>query len=219
MSRRHTHLTLEHLLYALAHDTEAERILAACGADLRELRSALDEFLGTLETAGRRERNGEPAQTLAFRRVLQTAVLHVQSAGKDEVRAGDILAAILQQPNAHARRGAGRAGDHPARRPQLHLARHRQGLAGRRRTRKGTERGRGRRGRGRSGRGPRSAAGLHGQPVGAVPGRRARSADRTGAGAAADAADSLPAAQEQPGVRRATRASARPRSRKGSRRG
>ena len=102
MSRRHTHLTLEHLLYALAHDTEAERILAACGADLRELRRALDEFLGTLETVGRRDRGSEPAQTLAFRRVLQTAVLHVQSAGKDEVRAGDILAAILQQPKAHA---------------------------------------------------------------------------------------------------------------------
>ena len=102
MSRRHTHLTLEHLLYALAHDTEAERILAACGADLRALRSTLDEFLGTLETAGRRERSSEPAQTLGFRRVLQTAVLHVQSAGKDEVRAGDILAAILQQPKAHA---------------------------------------------------------------------------------------------------------------------
>ena len=102
MSRRHTHLTLEHLLYALAHDTEAERILAACGADLRALRRTLDEFLGTLETVGRRDRNGEPAQTVAFRRVLQTAVLHVQSAGKDEVRAGDILAAILQQPKAHA---------------------------------------------------------------------------------------------------------------------
>ena len=102
MSRRHTHLTLEHLLFALAHDTEAERILAACGADLRALRRALDEFLGTLETVGRRDRASEPAQTLAFRRVLQTAVLHVQSAGKDEVRAGDILAAILQQPKAHA---------------------------------------------------------------------------------------------------------------------
>ena len=102
MSRRHTHLTLEHLLYALAHDSEAERILAACGADLRALRGTLDEFLGTLETVGRRDRNSEPAQTLAFRRVLQTAVLHVQSAGKDEVRAGDILAAILQQPKAHA---------------------------------------------------------------------------------------------------------------------
>ena len=102
MSRRHTHLTLEHLLYALAHDTEAERILAACGADLRALRRTLDELLGTLETFGRRDRAGEPAQTLAFRRVLQTAVLHVQSAGKDEVRAGDILAAILQQPKTDA---------------------------------------------------------------------------------------------------------------------
>ena len=102
MSRGHTHLTLEHLLYALAHDTEAERILAACGADLRALRQALDGFLGTLETVGRRDRTAEPAQTLAFRRVLQTAVLHVQSAGKDEVRAGDVLAAILQQRKAHA---------------------------------------------------------------------------------------------------------------------
>ena len=44
-SRRHTHLTLEHLLYVLAHDTEAERILAACGADLPRLRSELDKFL------------------------------------------------------------------------------------------------------------------------------------------------------------------------------
>ncbi len=102
MSRRHTHLTLEHLLYALAHDSEAERILAACGADLPALRSTLDEFLSTLETAGRRERTSEPAQTLSFRRVLQTAVLQVQSAGKDEVRSGDVLAAILQQPKAYA---------------------------------------------------------------------------------------------------------------------
>ena len=102
MSRRHTHLTLEHLLYALAHDSEAERILSACGADLPALRSTLDEFLSTLETAGRRERTSEPAQTLSFRRVLQTAVLQVQSAGKDEVRSGDVLAAILQQPKAYA---------------------------------------------------------------------------------------------------------------------
>ena len=101
-SRRHTHLTLEHLLYALAHDPEGERILAACGADLPSLRRTLDEFLATLETFGKGERTSEPAQTLGFRRVLQTAVLHVQSAGKDEVRSGDVLAAILQQPKAYA---------------------------------------------------------------------------------------------------------------------
>ena len=101
-SRRHTHLTLEHLLYALAHDPEGERILSACGSELPALRRTLDEFLGTLETFGRAERSHEPAQTLGFRRVLQTAVLHVQSAGKDEVRSGDVLAAILQQPKAYA---------------------------------------------------------------------------------------------------------------------
>ncbi len=101
-SRRQTHLTLEHLLYALAHDPEGEKILAAGGADLPNLRRTLDEFLGTLETFAKGERTGEPAQTLGFRRVLQTAVLHVQSAGRDEVRSGDVLAAILQQPKAYA---------------------------------------------------------------------------------------------------------------------
>ena len=99
-SRRHTHLTLEHLLYTLAHDPEGERILAGCGADLPVLRRTLDEFLGSLETRGRNQH--EPAQTLGFRRVLQTAVLHVQSAGREEVRSGDVLAAILQQPKAYA---------------------------------------------------------------------------------------------------------------------
>ena len=101
-ARRHTHLTLEHLLYALAHDPDGEKTLAACGGDLPALRHSLDEFLGTLEQFPRGARAREPHQTLAFQRVLQTAVLHVQSAGKDEVRFGDVLAAILQQPNSYA---------------------------------------------------------------------------------------------------------------------
>ena len=99
--RRHTHLTLEHLLYVLAHDPDGERLLAACGSDLPALRHALDTFLDDLEQS-RKGRQREPQQTLAFQRVLQTAVLHVQSAGKDEVRFGDLLAAILQQPKSYA---------------------------------------------------------------------------------------------------------------------
>ena len=101
-ARRHTHLTLEHLLYSLAHDPEGEKILAACGSDLPSLRHSLDEFLETLEQFSRGARSREPDQTLAFQRVLQTAVLHVQSAGKSEVRFGDVLAAILQQPKCYA---------------------------------------------------------------------------------------------------------------------
>ena len=99
--RRHTHLTLEHLLYVLAHDPEGEKILTACGADLPALRHSLDTFLDGLEQS-KKGRQREPQQTLAFQRVLQTAVLHVQSAGKDEVRFGDVLAAILQQPSSYA---------------------------------------------------------------------------------------------------------------------
>ncbi len=101
-SRRHTHLTLEHLLYVLAHDTEAERILSACGADLPRLRAELDKFLQQNIEQFPRGAQKEPEQTLAFRRALQTAVLHVQSAGKSEVQAGDLLAALLQQNRSFA---------------------------------------------------------------------------------------------------------------------
>jgi ATP-dependent Clp protease ATP-binding subunit ClpA len=102
VSRRHAHLTLEHLLYVMAHDLEGEKILAACGVDVARLRRELDAFL--------RERvenlpvgsDKEPEQTLAFRRTLQAAVLHVQSAGREEVRAGDVLAAVMQQNRSYA---------------------------------------------------------------------------------------------------------------------
>jgi ATP-dependent Clp protease ATP-binding subunit ClpA len=96
-ARRHTHLTLEHLLYVLAHDGEGERILAACGADLPKLRIELDKYLQKNVEQFPRGQQKEPDQTLSFRRVLQTAVLHVQSSGKGEVEAGDLLAAMLQQ--------------------------------------------------------------------------------------------------------------------------
>ena len=101
-SRRHTHLTLEHLLYALAHDPDGERILAACGADLPQLRKDLDKYLKDAVEQFTRGQQKEPEQTLAFRRVLQTAVLQVQSAGRQEVHSGDVLAATLQQNKSYA---------------------------------------------------------------------------------------------------------------------
>ncbi len=101
-SRRHTHLTLEHLLYALAHDPDGEAILGACGADLPKLRQTLDAYLADQVEQFPRGREKDPAQTVAFRRVLQTAVLHVQSAGRGEVRAGDVLAAALQETRSFA---------------------------------------------------------------------------------------------------------------------
>ncbi len=104
VARRHAYLTLEHLLYALAHDPEGERILKGCGADVVRLRRDLSDYFDQSIEAVRRGQEREPEQTAAFRRVLQTAVLHVQSAQRAEVHAGDILAAILQQPKSQAAR-------------------------------------------------------------------------------------------------------------------
>jgi ATP-dependent Clp protease ATP-binding subunit ClpA len=104
VSRRHAYLTLEHLLYALAHDPDGEKILTAVGADLPRLRADLDHYLQESIEEMKRGEEREPEQTAAFRRVLQTAVLHVQSAQRAEVQAGDILAAMLQQPRSHAAR-------------------------------------------------------------------------------------------------------------------
>jgi ATP-dependent Clp protease ATP-binding subunit ClpA len=101
-ARRHTHLTLEHLLYVLAHDAEGEKILTACGADLPMLRSELNKYLSEKVEQFPHGRQQEPEQTLAFRRTLQTAVLHVQSASRPEVQAGDLLAAMLQQHKSFA---------------------------------------------------------------------------------------------------------------------
>ena len=102
VSRRHAYLTLEHLLYALAHDPDGERILGACGVDLGLLRRNLSKYLDdSIERLPRGEER-EPEQTVAFRRVLQAAILHVQSAQREEAQVGDILAAILQQPKTHA---------------------------------------------------------------------------------------------------------------------
>src|SRR5580765_409756 len=102
VARKHAYLTLEHLLYALAHDSDGERILAACGVDLGRLRKNLNLYLDeSIERFGRGKER-EPEQTAAFRRVLQTAVLHVQSAQRQDAEVGDLLAALLQQPKSHA---------------------------------------------------------------------------------------------------------------------
>ncbi len=102
ISRRHAYLTLEHLLYALLHDADGERILGACGADLGALRRSLSAYLTESIEQVARGQEYEPEQTAAFRRVLQTAVMHVQSAQREDVQAGDLLAAILQQPKTRA---------------------------------------------------------------------------------------------------------------------
>src|SRR5687768_13184446 len=102
VSRRHAYLTLEHLLYAVAHDPDGERILGACGADLALLRRNVSDSLDESVEGVPRGQEREPEQTTAFRRALQAAVMHVQSAQRQEAQVGDLIAAILQQPQTRA---------------------------------------------------------------------------------------------------------------------
>ena len=100
--RRHEYLCVEHLLYALLYDALGQEIIAACGGKVSHLREALEEHF---------EHNLQPVpgrkpvtlhQTPSFERLLQRAFLHVQSSGKDEVDAGDVLAAIFEEQDSHA---------------------------------------------------------------------------------------------------------------------
>ena len=101
-TRRHAYLTVEHLLYALLHDARGAEILRHSGAQLPALKSALDRFFAEdLETVPGDEPY-DAQQTLAFHRVLQHAVTHCESAEKEEVDAGDLLAALFQEPDSFA---------------------------------------------------------------------------------------------------------------------
>src|SRR5210317_1064191 len=99
---RHEFLTVEHLLLALLDNSSALSVLSACGADINnletELRKALTDTVPVLE--GDDSRDTQP--TIGFQRVLQRALYHVQSAGKDEVLGANVLVAIFNEKDSYA---------------------------------------------------------------------------------------------------------------------
>ncbi len=102
MSRRHAYLTVEHLLYALAHDDAGAEVLRNVGVDVDQLTEQLARWLELEIEKLPGAKGGETVQTLAFHRVLESALSHADSAEKEEVEAGDLLAAILQEPESQA---------------------------------------------------------------------------------------------------------------------
>ena len=100
--RRHEFLTVEHILYALLYNDLAQYTLEALDADVEELRSNLDTFLSQKNLLLPEGIKRDPIETPAFQRVIQRAVIHVQSAEKDKVDASDILIAILQEKESYA---------------------------------------------------------------------------------------------------------------------
>ena len=101
---RHEFMTVEHLLLALLDNSSAKEALKACGANIDSIKKELTDFVKDttpllLDEQGR-ERETQP--TLGFQRVLQRAVFHVQSSGKDEVTGANVLVAIFSEQESQA---------------------------------------------------------------------------------------------------------------------
>ena len=99
--KRHEFITVEHLLLALLDNPSASEVLRACAANIEELRKLLTEFINehTPIVTGD-EVDTQP--TLGFQRVIQRAILHVQSSGKKEVTGANVLVAIFGEKDSHA---------------------------------------------------------------------------------------------------------------------
>lgn len=100
--KRHEFITVEHLLLAMLDNPSAAEVLRACGANTDELRRGLADFITehTPTVTGSEEVDTQP--TLGFQRVIQRAILHVQSSGKKEVTGANVLVAIFGEKDSHA---------------------------------------------------------------------------------------------------------------------
>ena len=100
--KRHELITVEHLLLAMIDNPTAADVMRSCGANLDNLRSELNNYIEehTPTVEGNEEVDTQP--TLGFQRVIQRAILHVQSSGKKEVTGANVLVAIYGEKDSHA---------------------------------------------------------------------------------------------------------------------
>ncbi len=100
--KRHELITVEHLLMAMLDNPSASDVLKSCGANIDKLRNDLNDHIEehTPIVDGKDEVDTQP--TLGFQRVIQRAMLHVQSSGKKEVTGANVLVAIFGEKDSHA---------------------------------------------------------------------------------------------------------------------
>src|SRR3954447_12662760 len=100
--RRHEYATLEHLLIALIDDEHASKVMTACGVSRDELRAAVKQYLDNELSALVADSATDPTPTSGFQRVVQRAILHVQSSGRDEVTGANVLVALFSERESYA---------------------------------------------------------------------------------------------------------------------
>ena len=100
--RSHEYATLEHLLLALIEDTDASQVMTACGVDLGDLGDVVKQYLDQEYESLKTSDKADPAPTAGFQRVIQRAILHVQSSGKDTVTGANVLVALFSERDSYA---------------------------------------------------------------------------------------------------------------------
>src|SRR5471032_3286106 len=100
--RHHEYATLEHLLLALIEDQDAAAVMRACNVDLEKLKRNLVDYIdGELDNLVM-EGDDDSKPTAGFQRVIQRAVIHVQSSGREDVTGANVLVAIFAERESHA---------------------------------------------------------------------------------------------------------------------
>jgi len=100
--KQHEFITVEHLLLAMLDNPSAAEVLKACGVDLEELRGVLTDFINEHTPRLSPHSDADTQPTQGFQRVIQRAILHVQSSGKKEVTGANVLVAIFGEKESHA---------------------------------------------------------------------------------------------------------------------
>ena len=100
--RRHEYATLEHLLLALVDDEDGAQVMAACGVDLAELTEVVKQYLDQEYQSLKTDDDADPQPTAGFQRVIQRAILHVQTSGKDTVTGANVLVALFSERDSYA---------------------------------------------------------------------------------------------------------------------
>ena len=100
--RSHEYATLEHLLLALIDDPDAAQVMGACGVDMAELAEVVKQYLDQEYQSLKTQEKEDPSPTAGFQRVIQRAILHVQSSGKDTVTGANVLVALFSERDSYA---------------------------------------------------------------------------------------------------------------------
>jgi len=100
--RSHEYICIEHMLYAILHDTKGIDIITECGGDINNIKKKLEDFFNNKLEKISGQSNQLLQQTMSFQRMIQRAVNHVKSAEQKEVTVADILVSIFNEKDSHA---------------------------------------------------------------------------------------------------------------------